>query len=194
VHAGSAGDADRGGVLIAGASGSGKTTVALAALAAGMRYVSDDYVLLHGGPEPVAWNLYGTAKLDAGHLLRFPQFASAGVPNDPDEKAVLSVLEEAPGALVEQLPIRAIVVPRVRGGRAAVRASSAADALLALAPSTALQMPFDNGRALAVLADVARAVPCFALDVGDDPGDLAVALNRVLDGDVVGPTGRSAAH
>jgi hypothetical protein len=184
VHAGAVGDARRGGVLLAGAGGSGKTTVALAALTAGMAYVADDYLLLHSHPEPVAWNMYGTAKLDAGQLARFPQLAGAvSVSADPvaDEKAVLDVEAVSPHALVSSLPIRAVLVPRIRGGRARLRRASAGEALLALAPSTTFQMPFDDGQVVSSLAAVARRVPAFGLDVGDDPGELAGALERILD-------------
>jgi hypothetical protein len=183
VHAGAVGD-DRGGVLLAGAGGSGKTTVALAALAGGMRYVSDDYLLLHTHPEPVAWNLFATAKLDAGHLARIPELASAAsISPDPvpDEKWVLDVPHAFPGALAQTLPIRAIVVPRISGGRCALRPASAGAALLALAPSTAFQMPYDDGAVVSSLATVARSVPAFVLDVGDDVEGLAPAIDRMLD-------------
>jgi hypothetical protein len=184
VHAGAVGDAQRGGVLLAGAGGSGKTTVALAALAAGMAYVADDYVLLHAGGEPVAWNMFATAKLDDGHLKRFPLLA-AGVSGEADlareEKAVLDVAGLMPRSLVASLPIRAVIVPRIRGGCARLHRTTAAQALLALAPSTAFQMPFDEGQVFGSLATLARSVPAFALDVGDDPGELAHAIDTVLD-------------
>jgi hypothetical protein len=184
VHAGAVGDEQRGAVLLAGAGGSGKTTVALAALTAGMAYLADDYLLLHTHPEPVAWNMYGTAKLDAGHLARFPQLAGAvSISADPvaDEKAVLDVQALLPHALASSLPIRAVLLPRIRGGRARLRRASAGEALLALAPSTTFQMPFDDGQVVSSLAAVARRVPAFGLDVGDDPDELAQALEHVLD-------------
>jgi hypothetical protein len=183
VHAGAVGD-DRGGVLLAGAGGSGKTTVALAALAGGMRYVADDYLLLHARPEPVAWNLFATAKLDAGHRERIPELApAASISPDPvaDEKWVLDVAALFPDALEPSLPIRAIVVPRIHGGRSALCPASAGAALLALAPSTAFQMPYDDGAVVASLAAVARSVPAFSLEVGDDVQELVDAIDRVLD-------------
>ncbi len=79
-------------------------------------------------PEPVAWNMYGTAKLDAGHLARFPQLAGAvSISADPvaDEKAVLDVQALLPHALASSLPIRAVLLPRIRGGRARLRRASA---------------------------------------------------------------------
>jgi len=184
VHAGAVGDGERGGALVAGAGGSGKTTVALAALEAGLRYVSDDYVLLHSQPELVAWNLYGTAKLDRGHLARFPTLAEeARVSPAPeaDEKAVLDVAASRPGAVAEALPIRAVIVPRIEGGRTRLDRVHRSKALLALAPSTAFQIPFDDGAVVRSLATVVRRVPCFALSVGDRPAEIAQAVDRVLE-------------
>jgi hypothetical protein len=99
----------------------------------------------------------------------------------PDEKAILDVHRLMPRALASSLPIRAVLVPRIRGGHARLRPASAGEALLALAPSTAFQMPFDGGRVMGALAAAARAVPAFALDVGDDPRELAQAVDRALD-------------
>jgi hypothetical protein len=94
VHAGAVGDPERGGTLLAGAGGSGKTTLALAALVSGLRYVADDYLLLETDPSPVAWNVYSTAKLDEGHLVRFAELRSGvrlSESPEPQEKAVLDV-------------------------------------------------------------------------------------------------------
>jgi hypothetical protein len=195
VHAGAVGD-ERGGVLLAGRGGSGKTTVALAALAAGMAYVADDYLLLQGGDRPLAWNIFGTAKLEAGHAERFPGFAGELVISadpEPQEKFVLDVDRLMGEAISECLPIRAVLVPRIRGGRARLRDASAVEALLALAPSTTFQMPFDEGAVIAALAAVTRAVPAYALDVGDDPRELAEAVDRALDRATAAPRPRASA-
>jgi hypothetical protein len=166
VHAAAVGD-DRGGVLLAGPRGSGKTTVALAGVAQGVGFVADDYLLLDARGEPEAVSLYGTASIAT---------ASAG-----EEKQVLDVARAMPGALRGSLPVRAVVVPRIRGGRTRLRRVSPAEALRAWAPTTLLQMPLAGGRALASLAAVVRSVPCFGLDVGDDAAELAGAVERVLD-------------
>lgn len=193
VHAGAVGD-ERGGVLLAGRGGSGKTTVALAALAAGMDYVADDYLLLQSAPEPLAWNMFATAKLEAGHAERFPGFVgelAISPEPEPQEKFVLDIERVMGEALSDCLPIRAVLVPSVRGGRARLREASAVEALLALAPSTTFQMPFDDGAVVGALAELTRAVPAFALDVGDDPRELAAAVDRVLD--AAGAGGRKPA-
>lgn len=159
VHAGAVGDPDLGCVLLAGPGGAGKTSLALAAVEHGLRYVGDDYVLLEDG---IAWNLYATAKVDAG----------------PGREK--TVVEVDPGSLAEALPVRAVVVPAIGAGRVRVQEISAAQALLALAPSTAFQMPFDRGAVLATLGEVVRRVPCHRLDLGRSAEAAASAIIGVL--------------
>jgi hypothetical protein len=165
VQAGAVGD-DRGAALLAGASGSGKTTVALAALMHGFGYLADDYVLLDVERRPTAHSIYNKVSVVGS--------GQAG------QKAVLDVSALMPGSLRATLPVRAVIVPRIRGGRAQLRAISAGEAMRAWAPATALQMPLDGGAVVASLARVVRAVPCFALDVGDEEAQLAGAVERVL--------------
>jgi hypothetical protein len=159
IHAGAVGDPDLGCVLLAGPGGAGKTSLALAAVEHGLRYVGDDYVLLEDG---IAWNLYGTAKVDAG----------------PDrEKTVLELEAES---LIEALPIRAVVVPAIGSRSTRLEEISPAQALLALAPSTAFQMPFDRGAVLATLGELVRLVPCHRLELGRRAKAAASALGEVL--------------
>ena len=159
-----------------------------------MAYVGDDYVLLHTEGGPVAWNVFGTAKLDGGHVARFPELShELALSPEPvaDEKYVLDVDRVMGESLAGSLPIRAVLVPRIRGGKARLRRASAGEALLAVAPSTAFQMPYDGGEVMGSLAAVVRAVPAFALEVGDDPAELAEAVDRVLE-EVGGSTAEPA--
>ena len=113
IHAAAIGTA-AGGVLVTGKGGVGKSTTALACLAAGLRYVGDDYVLLTGGERPAAHSLYRTAKVDTADMPRFERFgprvlgdaATAG-----DAKAVI-YLDDC----VEALPLVAVVTPRFGSG------------------------------------------------------------------------------
>jgi hypothetical protein len=138
----------------------------MAALNHGLRFVADDYLLLNVAKRSEAVSLYNTASI-------------AGP--DGEDKTVLDLAALMPGSLCESLPVRAVVVPRIRGGQAQVGRVSAAVALRAWAPSTVFHMPFDDGTVVGLLADVVRSVPCFTLDVGDDEAQLANAVVQVLE-------------
>lgn len=116
VHAAVVGT-DRGAVVIPGRGGSGKSTTALLSLRDGLRYVSDDYAALRLDPEPRAYSLYSTAKLELDSIERFPDLAShrdvkrsAGY-----EKAVVFLYPRFRERIAASIPIRAIALPRIDG-------------------------------------------------------------------------------
>jgi len=168
LHAGCVGT-ERGGVLLAGRGGSGKSTTALLGLTAGLRYVSDDYCLLAPGAEPRAHCLFSTGKLHRDHLPRFPTLAACAVDPQPDEfeKKVVFAARHFPDAVALDLPLRAVVLPRVAGRPETAWARiSPAEALRGLAPSTLFQLPADDARGLRAMAGLVRQLPCFRLDLG----------------------------
>jgi len=77
--------------------------------------------------------------------------------------------------------VRAVIVPRICAGRTRLRRISPVETLRALAPTTVLQFPFGDRAALGALAVVVRRVACFGLDVGADVGELAPAVEQVLE-------------
>lgn len=167
--------------VLAGASGSGKSTTALLCAAAGMRYVADDYFLLDTARAPLAHGLYATAKLlDASRPL-LPAVDDFVVwEGSEDEKSVIHMPSAFPEAVVSTLPLTAIVLPRVvPQARTVAQRATAASALRALAPSTILQMVNDGGRALRQLADLARRLPCHTLTLADD-GAAPAVIERLL--------------
>ena len=62
----------------------------------------------------------------------------------------------------------------------ALRAAAPADLLRALAPSTALQLRGADQRDLSFLAELARRLPGYVLEVGTDPTQIAPALAELL--------------
>ena len=183
VHAGAVG-LGKGGVLLAGPGGSGKSTSALAAVLAGFDYVGDDYVLLDlNGELPIAHRLYATAKLDpaTGSLLPELRDALSDVEGFDGEKAIVSIGTLYPERLRASIPLRAIVLPRIAGGgKGALRAGSPADALRALGPSTIHQAPYDGGSALRPLGELVRRLPIHVLELGD-PAAVPPLLADLID-------------
>jgi hypothetical protein len=170
VHGGAVG-LEGGGALIVGRGGSGKSTTSLAALVAGLAYAGDDFVALAGRPEPYVHSLYSSGKLESHQIERFPVLAGAVANPErlPEEKAVVYAGELDGGTTVAGFPLRAVLVPRIAGGRETrVVPTSPTAALTALAPSTIFQLHPPQPNALAEMAAVVRRVPCLSLELGTD--------------------------
>lgn len=75
VHAAALAQKDRA-ILLAGPGRAGKTTLSLAGLSAGWRFIGDDYVLVDsGGEAPAVAPLFATARLRDDMVARFPNLA-----------------------------------------------------------------------------------------------------------------------
>lgn len=166
VHASVVGD-ERGGLALVGPPNSGKTTTAMAAVHGGLGFVADDYVLLRAGAPFEAISLYSTACVRSG--------------SDGGTKQVVDVGSLRADALRRRLPLRGVAIARMSGCESRWRRVAAAVALRAWAPTTALLMAGEHGAALPLLAAVVQSVPCYSLAVGDDPSELAAAVNEMLD-------------
>ena len=172
------------GALLAGRGGSGKSTTALLCLLAGMEFVGDDYVAVGIEPHPVAFALYGTAKVTSETLSLVPRARdSLMVAPSGSDKGV--VLASAVGGerVVRHVPLGAIVVPRVtRERKTRARRASATEVILALAPTTMLQLPGNDAAAFEQLTSMARRLPGWTLELGSDlaqiPGRVAEILER----------------
>jgi hypothetical protein len=184
VHGGAVG-AEAGGLLLVGRGGSGKSTTCLAALLSGdLRYAGDDYVAVSVSPEPRVHSLYSSGKVDPDHVSRLPHVVPtiANAEKLSTEKAVTYVHRSFPGAAIEGFPLRAIVIPRVTARRSprVLRATSA-EALIALGPSTMLQLHPPQADALARMRMVAAAVPAYVLELGSDIAAIPHVLSGLLE-------------
>jgi hypothetical protein len=121
VHASAFGD-ENGGVLITGKGGVGKSTTALAALTAGMTYIGDDYLIVGLDPEPTAYTLYSTAKLEPHQAARFPNLAALaeGQTPAPGEKVVLNLYPSHADQIVRSVPLKWVLTPRFNDGEETV--------------------------------------------------------------------------
>ena len=172
------------GVLIAGDGGAGKSGTTLAAVSLGLTTVGDDYVRIARGAETVARPVFRTLKQDRAGLVRngFGEHQNAGVTNHAG-KQVISIDMLAPGALVEELRIVAIAVPRVAGGAAtSFGPASKTAAFRALAPSNLARAAQGGGRMIAAISELVRDFPCFDLKLSEDPASTAHALRQIIGG------------
>jgi hypothetical protein len=170
LHGGAVGT-QRGAVLLAGKGGTGKSTTALACLAGGMKYVSDDYVLVGRSPTPVVHNLYQTGKLNVEEVReRFPELEEAILGyTDPAglDKVILLLADRYPQQVVNSLPLVAVVIPRVTGAAIpALHAASEDEALQAIVPSSVRQLVAVRRQDLDFTAELARRLPAYTLEFG----------------------------
>jgi len=183
MHAGAVGGPS-GGVLIAGKSGSGKSTTTLACLDAGMLYAGDDYILARIAPEPLVHSVYGTAKLEPDNLHRFPhlrQFVSN--PDDLEkEKAMIFLKDVRPAQLARSFPVRALLLPRVTGRReTTLRPATPVACLEAIAPTTILHLPGGSHDAFRKISLLSRSVPGYILDAGTDLAQIPQVIRSLLE-------------
>jgi hypothetical protein len=170
------------GILIAGPSGSGKSSTALACVDAGFAFASDDYVLIDASHPPHAHLAYATAKVVRTSLDRHRHhqrhFRNLG---HSDEKPMLFVHDMAPGRVGAPLALRAVVVPFVAHSPTTrlVRIHPA-EMLRALAPSSVLLFPLAGDAAFRRMADLCRELPCYRAELADDPVDVATTLRGLL--------------
>ncbi len=183
IHSGAVGD-ERGGVLIAGMSGSGKSTTTLSCLNSGLKLAGEDYTLAGGDPA-WAYSLYSTAKLVPDSLWRFPELqpwiSNAG--QLETQKALIYLQEKCPEQLTTGFPLRAIVVPKVTG-RLETRLAPATvmQALMAMGPTTLLHLQGATEEAMAKMSRLVRSVPVYTLEAGTDLRQIPQVLSTLLDG------------
>jgi hypothetical protein len=171
------------GVLIAGKSGSGKSTSTLACLEAGLQYAGDDYVLLESGPAPRAECLYSTAKLVPANLFRFPRLQPlvTNAERLDEEKALLYLNRSHARQITGSLRLRAILLPRVTGRKdTRLLPATASAAVFAIAPTTILHLPGDGTGVMAKVARVARQLPAYWLEAGTELAQIPQVIQRLL--------------
>jgi hypothetical protein len=175
-----------GGVLLVGKGGSGKSTTALSCLDSELVYAGDDYCLLAAESNPYAYSLYNSAKLNADNIQRLPHLAPLirNAERLGEEKAVFLLHEHYPEKIVSGFPIKAVFLPRVTGQKQTnLNAASAAEGLIALAPSTIFQLPgatSSGSSSFQAMAKLVKQVPCYILELGTDIAKIPDVILRFL--------------
>jgi hypothetical protein len=175
---------DDGAVLLVGKGGSGKSTTSLLCLAAGLRYVSDDYCLLEPSADrPRAHCLYNTGKLHRDHITRFPSLAQCAVDvaGDVYDKKLIFASQHFPQQLARSLPLRAVFLPCIVGGDShRLVPTSPGEALRALAPSTLFQVSGHGPRHLQTMGALVRQLPAYRLELGTDFASIPAMIETFL--------------
>jgi hypothetical protein len=168
VHAGAVG-LPSGGVLLVGKGGSGKSTTALSCLDSELFYLSDDYTLIASEPTPQAYSIYATGKKKPDDVDRLP-FLKPIISNHErlgEEKALYFLYDHFPDKIINQFPLKAILIPRITGKlETTLTKTSAITALSSLVPSTIKQLPGTGQEACKIMTQIAQKLPCYYLNVG----------------------------
>jgi len=183
VHAGAVGTAE-GGVLLAGKSGSGKSTTAVSCLDSDLLYASDDYCLISTEPTPYVYSLYSSTKLESVHLEDRLAHLKPLISNPEEieeEKALLFLAQHYPNKVTRGFPIRAILLPRVTGKReTTLTQASPVAALKALAPSTMLQLSGTGQQEFRAMSTFVKQVPSYHLELGTNLGQIPQIIEKLL--------------
>jgi hypothetical protein len=98
-----------------------------------------------------------------------------------EEKSVIILSKVFPDRLESLAHIRVLALLRVVGkGGPTIRAATKAEALLALGPSSLLQIPSRGMIAFEKVIEVVEQVPSYWLEVGDDLESIAHCVQRLL--------------
>jgi len=183
VHAAAVGTA-RGGVLLTGKSGSGKSSTALACLDSSLLYAGDDYVLTTMDPMPYAHSLYNSAKVDPAFMRNFPCLIPQISNTDrlQEEKALVFLYDCLRDKVCKGFPIRAVLSPVITGCKeTTLREISPAVSLSSLAPTTIMQIPGSGQEALQAMGRLVSRVHNYALEVGTDLSGIPAAVTDLLE-------------
>ena len=97
------------------------------------------------------------------------------------EKAILFLHDRLPHKVAQSFPLRAILLPRITGQlETRLRPASSAEGLMALAPSSMFQLPGAGPDSFQILAQVARQVPCYTLQLGTDTAMIPPVIEGLL--------------
>lgn len=173
-------------VLLAGKSGSGKSTTSLNCMQAGFEFLGDDYCLMTMETPLSVHSLFGSAKLYPDNLDERLPALTREVVNQTEldsssyDKAVVYPARRMVGPMGTSRPIKAILLPEVSGREVtSLDQVSSMQALKALAPSSLLQMPGLNQQALTDLARLVRSCPCYRLALGSDMNAVPAAVRTL---------------
>jgi hypothetical protein len=166
------------GIVLAGASGSGKSTTGLTCMAAGWDFIADDFCMITTGPEPMVHPVYSLAKLEPDALDRLPSLARYVVDPTSEQLVVNPATRIAHGAR-----LRALLLGRVTSRPStSVTPVDTNTAFRTLVEGSVLEGLGAGTRTLGELAALLRTVTCARIDLGSDPEGIVDMMQTVLGG------------
>ena len=168
LHAGCIAN-DKHSIIIVGKGGMGKSTTSIQSLIGGLKYLSDDYILVKLGDKPMAYSMFCSGKLHTSHLKNFPTVSRIASSENKEiyDKPLMFLNEIYEENIITQSPIKAIVAPQLNDKEESFfKSLSPFETLKALAPSTIIQLRLSRNSDLKVMADFTKSTKCFKLLLG----------------------------
>lgn len=159
------------GVVLFGKGGSGKSGTTLAALAAGMSTVGDDFIAIGADKYPFARAVFNHIKQDRDGIARIPGLSKHLSHEVENWRGKIEFHPEKVfmGALTDEMCIAAAVLPSITNHSTPVMTSiKPAEALLALISSNAQYDPSRPDAGLGFFANLLRQVPCYRMHLSND--------------------------
>jgi len=168
-------------VLLAGRSGTGKSTTALLAAQNGFGYLGDDYVILQKSERPVIQSAYNSVKFRWEMLDRIPAVQDLHVNQEDDDKGYFFLSEKKPDAVIRKAPLKAVLLPIIENKNKTVfHRVAQSRGLMGLAASSIFQMPGSGKQTLKNLADILKDVPVYQMTLGADNREIVDSLRQFL--------------
>jgi hypothetical protein len=185
THAGAIGN-EKGGTLIVGKGGQGKSTTAISSLwSEDLYYVADDYLILQNSPQPTAYSLYNTGKLNYDHLVNnLPHLLPLldNPKNAHKEKALFFFNKSHKAKMVQSLQLTNAILPLVSNKEETTFFPvKPMKLLIGLASSTIYQSSRGSVEKLNILTSTLSNLPCYALNTGKDLTDIPKKVKKLIE-------------
>ena len=175
---------ESGAILLAGRGGMGKSTTSLLSLQDDFSFLGDDFVLLSNTHAPTVHSLYSSAKLNADAVAWLPDVQPLITNREkigPREKALLFLYPTYQARLIDQLPLRAIVIPQPSDDPTpSLTSMGGAAAFRLLAPDTVFRGQGDAQRTLHLYRELIQQIPIYRLNLGALPAAVPGLLRSLL--------------
>jgi len=185
VHAAAVGTPTAG-LLLAGASGAGKSTTALSCLGGALGYLADDLCGIRLGEVPTIFSVYSSAKLCTDNLDRFPDIRNRidDFERLDQEKATTFVTEHWRRAVLLECPVKAALIPTITGRpKTTIEPVAGKEVWRAMISWTMKQLSGWGRESIALITRFCAPLPAYRLLLGTDPGE----VRATLEGFAAGP-------
>jgi hypothetical protein len=186
LHAACVGN-NKGGILITGKGGTGKSSTALSCLRHGMYYLADDYLVVSLIPEPRVYSLYSTAKINTDQLSKYKEFNSQIINHNflYKEKAVIQLWPQYEKYMPKYLPINLFVTPSFSIQSETFLGPISKSSIRNAASFTTLcQLPYKGDKITDFIVQLSNQLPCFNLTLGQNRNLIPKAINDFLSSEI----------